>query len=181
MTKAKKSSWAHDLLQEWLDAREWEDTPEYDEDGKEWFVRTRISLGGQSYQFFLQIAEETQLITLYLYPPYPLKSSKCGEFLELLNWLHRTITMGRFFVTDDGVIAYKNCMDIEGASPTALTIERMVFPALEWCAQYDGMLSAVAVTNRTTAQAYADYEKATEAAEKESEAPAEDDDVPDAL
>jgi hypothetical protein len=89
--------------------------------------------------------------------------------------------MGQFFVEDNGVIAYKNCIDIEGASPTALTIERMVMPALDWCEMYDGMLSAVAVTNQTTAQAYADYEKATEAAEKESEASDEDDDVPDAL
>jgi hypothetical protein len=140
------------LVEDWIQDQGWSDEVDLDIDMSIVRLKTGIKANSQNYSLFIEARGKTDLIQLYLYPPFNVSAEKTSEALILINEINLRIYQGRFAMMSDGRIQYKHCIDVEDMTPSVEAIGSMVSPAWRWCEKWDAALAAVALTRQTAGE-----------------------------
>ncbi len=161
------------LLEEYLEAREWEDELSVDEENRAVQLNTGVTIAGQSGRLIIEAFDRLEIVDVYFYySSVTCRESKFDEMLKLLNSIHMRTRYGRFELLDDGTVRWFQRVDFEGSSPTIQSLNQMVQPGWDVVGKWAEAVAAVALTKQTAAQALEEHDEAQNA----REAPAEDDD-----
>jgi hypothetical protein len=136
------------ILEQWLKERGWDDEIEFDLEKQQFQISTSIGLSDFTFRLYVEVDEARDLFDVYLYTLFEVKKSRRRGCYAVLNDINAGIGQGRFVVTDRGAIQYNHRIDVEGAAPTHITIERMVAPALAFCQIWVPALYAAATSKQ---------------------------------
>lgn len=177
MTKKSNSKLKYqEVLDEFLEAREWTDEYEVDLEEESVLLNTQINISsGHSGRLIIQAYDQTDIVDVHIYYNQKCKESKLDEMAILMNGIHRRWHAGRFMVFDDGYIKWSHRVDFEGSQPTGLSLNRIVQPGWDAAEKFANAIAAVALTKLSAAEALKEYDDQTEAHRNgdDGEAPAE--------
>ena len=152
------------VLDEFLKEREW--TDEYEIDNEEQTVSLSSAINiceGHSGRLIIEASDRTDCVNVYIYYNQICKEAKLAEMAILLNGIHQRWQFGRFMVFEDGYIRWTHRVDFEGSKPTGLSLERMVTPGWSAMERFANVISAVALTKQSAADALKEYDEEQEA------------------
>lgn len=142
------------VLQEFLDAREWEDEIDVDSENNAVRLATGVDFGEhKDGRLYIEASDENSRYAVYFYLPFKCKESKFAEMCVLLNTLNNKHQYGRFELTEIGQVRWMQKVDFEGVEPNAWSIELMVGPGWDAMAYFADTFAAVALTKATAEEA----------------------------
>lgn len=154
------------IINEFLKAREWEDELEVDSENKSVTLSTSVSSEGGSLRLIIEAYDESDFVDVFVYYGFNAKKTKFDEMKLLMNELHLRWRAGRFMILPDGRVRWNQRIDFEGSQPTGKSIEQMVSAGFESIEQFNDVISSVAITKQTAAEAIEEFDAAQEEAEK---------------
>lgn len=161
-----------DKVQEWLDAKEWEDEIRKDEDEQTSVMSTLFEIHEQTFNLYVETDEKRDWIKLFFYAPVKVKENKRSECAELFNFISSRFSIGSLHFTDDGRIRFRHIVDFENTEPSVQAINNMLNSATAIFEEWFEAISSVALTKMTAQQVIDDLEKSQEE-EKDEEVPEE--------
>jgi hypothetical protein len=162
------------IINEFLKAREWEDELEVDLENKCVTLRTGVNSDGGSLTLIIEAFDEADIVDVFIYYGFNAKKAKIEQTTVLMNELHLRWRAGRFMVLPDGRVRWTQRVDFEGSTPTGKSIEQMVSAGFGAVERFNDVISSVAVSKQTAAEAIAEYDSAQEEAEKADEEEADE-------
>lgn len=140
-----------DTLQEYYNAREWQDEIRIDEENNTASSSFTYSIEGQAFETFFEIDEGRDWLMLYMYAPNNCPAEKRTELLELLNYInsHRAGTC--LVLLPDGRIRQQYMLDVEGGVLSAEMIHNLLGTATVFEAFYAAIMSVI-FTDKTADQ-----------------------------
>lgn len=151
---SKKSLNCQKVLQEFLDAREWEDEIDVDTENNSVQLAVGVNFGEhKDGQLYIDASDENSMYGVFFYFPFKCKESKFAEMCVLLNTLNNKHQYGRFELTEIGQVRWMQKVDFEGVKPNARSIELMVGPGWDAMAYFADAVAAVALTKATAEEA----------------------------
>lgn len=120
------------LLQDFVADMGWHDQVESLDGDSISRVAVRLSIGGRSYRLLLEGYETRQWLALYLYAPFTVKEDKLVDACMFFNFINATCSyLGALSVTDDGVIVYRQIVDLDGSVADVALLYNMLHAAAD--------------------------------------------------
>gem|GEM_PF-689122 len=133
------------LLQDFAVDIGWKDQVESFEDEGICRLAVRLSVGGRSYRLMLEGHEERQWLALYLYAPFTVREDKLVDASMLFNFINWNFSYsGSINVSDEGIISYKQIIDLGGCTADTALIYNMLHAAVDMFERNAAELEAVA-------------------------------------
>ena len=151
-----------DKVQEWLNAVEWEDDIERDEEAQTSGMTTGYSIEGQSYKLWIETDEKREWIKLYLYAPINVQQKKRAEVALLFNHINTCRSEGSLQFLQNGKIVFRHTIDVENAQPSVEMINNMLSSASGVFESWFEEISAVALTKTTAQEIFDQLEEASQ-------------------
>ena len=161
-----------DKVQEWLDAREWKDEIQRNEDDQVSQMQCNYGINDQKFRLYIETTEKKDWIEVYLYAPIKVTEKKKTECAILFNYINSRIVIGALHFTPDGSIRFRHVIDVEDSEPSIKMIDNMLGVSVNVFENWFEEISAVALTKTTAQQIIDDLEK---------EDDDEDEEVPDEI
>jgi hypothetical protein len=146
------------ILEEFLKYKEWTDELLIDQHAKTVALATAVAIGSQSGRLIIEASDESDLVDVYFYYGINCKKNKFEQMCVLLIEIHRRWSLGRFELDDEGHIRWHHRVDFEGSNPTAVSIERIVQPGWDAMSRFAEIISSVALTKQTAAEAIEEFD-----------------------
>jgi len=157
------------IINEFLKAREWEDELEVDLENKSVTLSTGVRSDGGDLRLIIEAYDETDFVDVFVYYSFNAKKTKIEQMALLMNEIHLRWKAGKFMVLPDGRVRWTQRNDFEGSQPTGKSIEQMVSTGFQAAERFNDVISSVAITKQTAAEAMEEYDAAQEEAEKANE------------
>ena len=157
------------IINEFLKAREWEDELEVDLENKSVTLSTGVSSNGGSIRLIIEAYDETDFVDVFVYYGFNAKKTKIEQMALLMNEIHLRWKAGKFMVLPDGRVRWTQRNDFEGSQPTGKSIEQMVSAGFSAVEMFNDVITSVAVSKQTAAEAIEEYDAAQEEAKKANE------------
>lgn len=161
-----------DKVQEWLDAKEWEDEIQRNEEDQVSQMQCNYGINNQQFRLYIETTEKKDWIEVYLYAPIKVADKKKAESAILFNYINSRISIGAVHFTPDGNIRFRHVIDVEDSEPSIKMIDNMLGSAVLFFENWFEEISAVALTKITAQQVIDDLEKDDDE---------EDEEVPDEI
>lgn len=151
-------------VQQFLDSMDWKDEIQIDEEQGRSTMATSILVEQQPCRLFVETADRTDLISVFLYAPFHVRADKITQACVLANAINLRNRVGHIeIMADDGRIRFVHTMDFEGCTPSGTAVHNMVDAGLALFSRRLGQLAEVAMTPRGAAEILA-AEKTEQAA-----------------
>lgn len=147
------------ILQEFKKIREWDDEIIVEEDGKSVSLSTGVDIKSQNGRLIIEASDANDIVDVFFYYGIECRKEKYEQMCILLNAIHQRWGYGRFELGDKGFIRWRHRVDFEGAQPSGTSIERIVQPGWDAVIKYADLVSAVALTKQTAADAIEDFDR----------------------
>ena len=158
------------ILEDYLKDKGWEDELEIKQGEERTFVtlNTGVTQDGTSGRLIIECAEPPiDVVNFYFYLDVKCKPAKIDQMTILLNEINTRAEIGHFQVfRDGGYIRWKNKVDFEGSQPTGLSITQNCDPGMVSVGKYGEVITAVALTKQSAADALKEYDEEQEVKEK---------------
>ena len=159
-------------VQQFLDLRDWTDEIEDNEDKGSSRLKTGLVVDGQSCRLFIDTFEQTDSISLYLYPPFRMKLSNYAEACMLVNAINYGLRVARFEIDpSDGELRLVVAVDLHGAEVGGAFVDGMLGAASWTLDRWMVALAAVGVTGRKAVEVLEADKREHEEEEAEAEVP----------
>ena len=158
------------LVQEWINKLEWNETVGLDEENQTSELNVSLNINDQSFNLWVETDEQKDWIKLYLYAPFNSLSNKYEDCIQLFNRINSRRRFGVIFLLEDGRILFRHIIDVENTEPSIEMIDNMLGQATGLFENWFDEISSVALTKKTAQEIF-----------DELDAPAADDNVPDAI
>ena len=169
------------VLEEFLELREWSDELTVDPENGTTMLDTGITVGGQSGRLIIEARDETDVVDAFIYYQFKGKASKTEQIVLLFNGIHLRFPFGRFEMTPEGSIRWRDRVDFEGSQPSGLSIERLISPGWRVTADFAESIAAVSLTKMTAEEALDEFDAAQEAASEDEGEGEDEGEAPTAL
>jgi hypothetical protein len=169
--KSKKLKY-QTILEEFLKARGWEDELEIKKpEGDSVHIvslDTSVNQDGTPGRLIIECYEPpADVVYFHFYLDIKCKPAKFDQMTILLNEINIRGEIGHFEVfRDGGHIRWKNKVDFEGSQPTGVSITQNCGPGMDSVGKYGEVITAVALTKQSAADALKEYDEEQEAKEK---------------
>ncbi|MCF8216656.1 MAG: YbjN domain-containing protein [Chlorobium sp.] len=119
-----------EIIEQFVEDIGWKDTVDRQADFCS--LAVRLSIGGRSYRLMLEGFETQQWLALYLYAPFTVMASKFVDACMLFNFLNNNCSYaGTISMADDGLVCYRQIIDLEGAPADSVLIRNMLNAAVD--------------------------------------------------
>lgn len=148
------------ILIDALEAWDWDDPVQTDEDGTRHRVATNYELDGAVYRLFVEAHDDVALLKVYAYALFVVPEARHVEACVLLNRLNKNVYAGHFDLAGDRV-RYVHVVDVENCPTSPQILTNMLLSATR--ALYPPRMRAVealALTERSVADIVREYEEA---------------------
>ena len=159
-------------LKDWLTSKEWNDEIEIDEGRKASRVQTVVGIENQGHKLFLEVKEDTDRFSVYMYSPFNVSPAKMPEMARVLNRINISNALGRLACSDDddaNPVQFHSIVDVEGGALSVTQIDTMVSASIHAFERYGELLAAVALTKQSGNALWKSFLKEQAAASKVSE------------
>lgn len=166
---------------EFLSIQEWDDKIIIDENQNEGNLRFKMTINGQSHQFYIESHESNDFITVYTYSVFTVPPKKMPEMSRLLNLININLSIGRVACSDDddnNAVQYKLRYDVTGGKCSGKMINLAVDSATYAFRTYGEAMASVALTKTTAKEAWAAYVASQEQGDEDD---SDDNDAPTEL
>ena len=149
-----------EVVKQFLAQMEWDDELEDDESVGKSRLATGVRIAGQPCRLYIDTNEQTDSISVTLYPPFRVGEGQYAEGCMLINAINYQTRHGRLEIDpSDGELRVVVSADVEGAEPTAQFISVML-NAAEWMVRHWlPELAAVSLCGRKAAEVLEAYER----------------------
>lgn len=160
----------HSAMQEFLHGRGWEnDELKIDVVDRTVEYYATLDIGQTQGRVVVAAHEDDDLVDVYIYFGFKCKEAKRIQMAETLNGIHRRCAFGCFDMDpEDGELRWHHRVHFEGCTPTGTAVENIFGPGWSVCRRYVDVLTAVALTKQSPAEAFADFDTAEEFEEMKS-------------
>jgi len=159
------------VLQQWLDAEEWQDEIEIDDDRKNSSLVTKFVINDQAHRLFLEAHEETKTFCVYLYSPFNVPPARIADMVRILNRINFSYAKaGRLACNDDkesNPVQFQRVIVVEGSSLVPKQIGVMASEAVDVFNVFGELLAAIALTKQPVEDLWSNH---IEEMQKEEEA-----------
>ncbi|MCF8383581.1 MAG: YbjN domain-containing protein [Chlorobium sp.] len=136
------------LLQDFAVDIGWKDQVERIEDEGICRLAVRLSIGGRSYRLMIEGHETREWLALYLYAPFTVREDKLVDACMLFNFINGSFSYsGSINGADDGIISYKQLVDLGGCTADMALIYNMLHAAVDMFERNAAELEAVAASD----------------------------------
>ncbi len=136
------------LLQDFAVDIGWKDQVERLEDEGVCRLAVRLSIGGRSYRLMIEGHETREWLALYLYAPFTVREDKLVDACMLFNFINGSFSYsGSINGADDGIISYKQLVDLGGCTADMALIYNMLHAAVDMFERNAAELEAVAASD----------------------------------
>src|ERR1700721_4242595 len=148
-----------DVLQQFLDSREWKDEIEHDDSDNTDFFSTRYGIDGQTYILQLTADQDDQIIRVMMVSPIKVPQPRRTEAAVVVNGLNSRFGFGNLGVNDDGTIYYRWAMDVGGATAAPQQFANMVVMAASVFENMSAAIGAGAFSKQSGVEILKDYQE----------------------
>jgi len=132
-----------EVLEEFVAGIGWTDKVEQDGDISR--IAVKLSIGGSSYRLMIEGYDSRQWVVLHLYPVYSVNAGKSVDACMFFNYVNNTFSYpGSVSVDDEGVICYRQIIDVEGLNADASLINNMLNAAADLFERNGEMIETIA-------------------------------------
>ena len=153
------------LVEEFVTGMGWEgelDTEEkYDaETGYRVITQIPLTIENQLFRLYIDAIEESEWLSLTIYPPYRVNEGKYVDACMLFNYFNCYYSYGgRIAVEDNGTIRYRQIIDVSETEPSKRLIHNMMISGIDMFKQNAENIASVALTSKTYEAIREDIEK----------------------
>jgi hypothetical protein len=171
------------VLKEWMVAKEWDDEIQLSENRRSSRVSTTYNINNQSYRTFIDIDEDDQWFSVFMYSPFSVPISRISEMARALNKInYNNQKVGRIACPDEdepGPVQFRWTTDLSNGSISKEQIDYMVETPVGFFNFFGEVLAAIALTKAPAESLMAEFweEKGRENANDADD----EDDVPSEL
>lgn len=149
-----------EIIEAFVVDNEWDDEVEKNEATGESTLATHIGICNQAFDLYVEGDEETEWLSLFLYPPFKVIEGKFVDACMFFNYLNDNyMYRGRITITDNGRIRYKEIIDTEHLTPSVAMIHNMLFSGLKLFENNMEAIGAIALTKKTYESIREEYDK----------------------
>lgn len=163
-------------IQDFLDAQEWTDEIEVNEDRTSGRLATSMTLNDQSCRLYVEAEETEERVYVFLYFPIKTPPARLPEVARLLNRINAPMKLGRLALFDDedaNYIQYKAAIDVEDGTIVGTQIASMIIPGRHTFLRYWDLLMSACLTKQSEDalwEKFIEEEKVKETQEQENAA-----------
>lgn len=155
-----------EVIKGFITDNEWDDEVDINEETGESQLSTSIGIINQSFQLYVEGDEKGGKLSLYLYAPFHVIEGKFVDACMLFNYLNDIYSYsGRIGVSENGVIRYKEIINIEDIELVPDLIHNMFASSIRMFENHNEAIASVALTKKTYEAVREDYAKKDEARE----------------
>ncbi len=156
-----------DVVQEWLNRLEWDDTVKQDEENQTSSLNVILSIKDQGFNLWFETDEKKEWLRLFLYAPFQALSHKFEDGIQLFNRINASRRFGAICLLDDGRIVFRHTVDVENTQPSVDMIDNMLGQAIKLYETWFNEISSIALTNKTAQEVFDELDKTSEIKEGE--------------
>ncbi|NTV08631.1 MAG: YbjN domain-containing protein [Chlorobium limicola] len=151
------------LLEAFIADIGWKDQLEIIEDEGISRLAVRLSVGNRSYRLMLEGYEMQHWLVLCLYAPFTVRASKFVDACMLFNFINSSYSYsGNISVADDGIICYKQIVDLDDTGAEIALIYNMLHAAVNMYERNADEIEDVAVNEARYEDVRKDIERKTD-------------------
>jgi hypothetical protein len=155
------------LIEEFAGKAGWNDNVETFQDEGVTRLAVRLNIKNQPYRMFIEGYEKFHWLNLRVSPPFNVVEGKSVDSCLLFNYINETFNYGgRISVDDNGMIIYKQIIDVEHIEPTLGLIQDMLRAAINLFETRAEDIAAVGLTRKTYEAIREELERKAEAKER---------------
>lgn len=149
-----------EVIETFVAENEWKDEIKKNDDTGECQLATGMNICNQPFDLYVEGDEETELLSLFLYPPFKVMEGKFVDACMLFNYLNDGYMFrGRITVSDKGRIRYREVIDTENLETSASMVHNMLFSGVKMFEMHMEAIAAVALTRKTYEAVREEYDK----------------------
>lgn len=162
-----------DKVQEWINANEWDDKIDRNEESCTSSLCYRTDINGQPFTVFVDTDENKDYLKIFVYAPFNCIANKRIDCVTLFNRINMSITTGKILLLNDNRIVIRIASDFENAEPSLEVIQNMVNAGLSAFQNWFDEISSVALTKTTAQEIFDELDSSEEQSEQENNVPDE--------
>lgn len=173
------------VLKEWMVAKEWDDEIELSDNRRAARVLTSYDINNQSHRFFIDVDEDDQWFSVFMYSSFNVPITRITEMARTLNKINYAIQIvGRVACPDEdepGPIQFRWTADLSNGSISKEQINYMVETPVGFFNFFGEVLASISLTKAPAEKLMAEFWEEKQKENTNDSDDDDDDDVPSEL